>query len=217
MANLTYEMILMLDPESGDEQRDKIATDVKAKLEAGGDVLHEANWGLRKMAYEIDKRESADYRFFKFSAGKDLLDDFDHSLKITDGVLRFRIYKVDPRAPVIDPPPPLTFAAGSERPGGRSRRDEGREDRPPRAPDSADAGAAPPAEAPAAEAPQAEEAPAAEAPPADAAPAPAEPAAEAPAQAAEAPADAPEAPAEASEPAGEAPEANSAEPEQPAE
>ena len=104
MANLTYEMIFMLDPESGDEQRDKIATDVKAKLEAGGDVLHEANWGLRKMAYEIDKRESADYRFFKFSAGKDLLDDFDHSLKITDGVLRFRIFKSDPEAPTMVPP-----------------------------------------------------------------------------------------------------------------
>ena len=103
MAN-TYEMILILDPESGDEQRDKVAADVKSKIEAGGEVLHEANWGMRKMAYEIQKRESADYRFFKFNGAKELLDDFDHSLKITDGVLRFRIFKSDPDAPTMVPP-----------------------------------------------------------------------------------------------------------------
>jgi len=104
MATLTYEMILMLDPESGDEQRDKMAADVKSKLESGGELLHEANWGLRKMAYEIDKRESADYRFFRFNSGKDLLDDLDHSLKITDGVLRFRIFRTEPEAPTMVPP-----------------------------------------------------------------------------------------------------------------
>ena len=104
MATLTYEMILMLDPEAGDEQRDKIAADVKSKLESGGEVLHEANWGLRKMAYQIDKRESSDYRFFRFNGSQDMLDDFNHSLKITDGVLRFRIFKTEPDAPTMVPP-----------------------------------------------------------------------------------------------------------------
>ncbi|HET6831418.1 MAG TPA: 30S ribosomal protein S6 [Solirubrobacterales bacterium] len=100
----TYEMILMLDPEAGDDRRDEIAAEVKAKLSAAGEIAHEANWGLRKMAYEIEKRESADYRFFKFSGGKELLDDLDHSLKITDGVLRFRIFKADPDSPEMVPP-----------------------------------------------------------------------------------------------------------------
>jgi small subunit ribosomal protein S6 len=100
----TYEMILMLDPEGGDARRDEIAAEVKAKLSATGEIAHEANWGLRKMAYEIDKRESADYRFFKFSGGKELLDDLDHSLKITDGVLRFRIFRAEPDSPVMVPP-----------------------------------------------------------------------------------------------------------------
>ena len=97
-------MILMLDPDSGDEQRDKIAGDVKSKLESSGEILHEANWGLRKMAYLIEKHESSDYRFFRFNGDKALLDDLDHSLKITDGVLRFRIFKTDPDAPVMVPP-----------------------------------------------------------------------------------------------------------------
>jgi len=104
MADLTYEMILMLDPQAGDEQRDAIAADVKSKLDSRGEIIHEASWGLRKMAYQIEKRESADYRFFKFTGGKDLLDDLDHSLKIADGVLRFRIFKTDPDSPVTVPP-----------------------------------------------------------------------------------------------------------------
>ena len=104
MADLTYEMILMLDPQAGEEQRDAIAADVKSKLDSRGEIAHEANWGLRKMAYQIDKRESADYRFFKFAAAKDLLDDLDHSLKIADGVLRFRVFKADPDSPVMVPP-----------------------------------------------------------------------------------------------------------------
>ena len=104
MAVLDYELILMLDPQTGDEQRDKVATDAKSKVEAQGELKHEANWGIRKMAYEIDKQGEADYRCYRFTGGKELLDDLDHSLKITDGVLRFRVFKVDADSPNIVPP-----------------------------------------------------------------------------------------------------------------
>ena len=56
------------------------------------------------MAYEINRRTEADYRWFRFEAPSELLDSLDHNLKIADGVLRFRIFKVDPGAPVIVPP-----------------------------------------------------------------------------------------------------------------
>ncbi len=48
------------------------------------------------MAYEINTRTEADYRWFRFEAPTELLDSLDHNLKIADGVLRFRIFKVDP-------------------------------------------------------------------------------------------------------------------------
>ena len=56
------------------------------------------------MAYEIYQRTEADYRWFRFEAPSALLDSLDHNLKIADGVLRFRIFKVDPDAPVMVPP-----------------------------------------------------------------------------------------------------------------
>jgi len=192
-----YELVLMLDPEAPDERREAIAVDARKRIEAGATLKQERTWGLRKMAYEIKQRNEADYRFFRFEQGAGVLDDLDHNLKITDGILRFRIYKVDPRAPVIDPPPPLNLMAGSDRPGGgRPRRDGGYDDRPPRGPEpDAAPEAQEPAPAPAAEAPPTE-APAA--PATEAAPADAEPVAEAPAPApAEEPAETP-APAEPS-------------------
>ena len=94
----------MLDPQTGDEQREKVASDAKSKVESQGELKHEANWGIRKMAYEIDKQGEADYRCYRFTGGKELLDDLDHSLKITDGVLRFRVFKVDADSPNIVPP-----------------------------------------------------------------------------------------------------------------
>jgi small subunit ribosomal protein S6 len=94
----------MLDPNLGEAEREGLAQETRGQIEAGGSLKHEHNWGLRKMAYEIDRRNEADYRWFRFEAPVELLGQLDHNLKIADGVLRFRIFKVDPDAPVIVPP-----------------------------------------------------------------------------------------------------------------
>jgi small subunit ribosomal protein S6 len=114
----------MLDPQLDAPARDALAQDAREQIEAKGSLKHENSWGLRKMAYEINHRTEADYRWLRFEAPSDLLDSLDHNLKIADGVLRFRIFKVDPGAPVIVPP--ATNAA----PGPRERAATGaREDR----------------------------------------------------------------------------------------
>ena len=83
------------------------------------------------MAYEIEQRTEADYRWFRFEAGRDLLGRLDHNLKIADGVLRFRVFRVDPDSPVLGAPP----AAGAPAPSrdrGVTRGDRDRGERPPR-------------------------------------------------------------------------------------
>jgi small subunit ribosomal protein S6 len=119
-----YELVLMLDPQLDAPARDALAGEARAQIEASGKLNHENNWGLRKMAYEINRRTEADYRWLRFEAPTELLDSLDHNLKIADGVLRFRIFKVDPAAPVIVPP------VASAAPGPRERSAHGpREDR----------------------------------------------------------------------------------------
>ena len=94
----------MLDPGLEDAARDQLADGVRKQVGDGGNLKHEDNWGTRKLAYEIRQRTEADYRWFRFEAQPELLNSLDHNLKITDGVLRFRIFRVDPSAPVIAPP-----------------------------------------------------------------------------------------------------------------
>jgi small subunit ribosomal protein S6 len=114
-----YELVLMIDPGLEDSTRDKLADDVRKRIDKDGNLKHEDNWGVRKLAYEIRQRTEADYRWLRFEAAPELLDQLDHSLKIADGVLRFRIFRVDPKAPVIAPPAagaPAPAAAKQEAP-----------------------------------------------------------------------------------------------------
>lgn len=94
----------MLDPGQDAPARDAVAGEAKKQIEAKGTLKHENVWGLRKLAYEIKQRNEADYRWFRFEAPSELLEELDHNLKIADGVLRFRIFKVDADTPVLVPP-----------------------------------------------------------------------------------------------------------------
>lgn len=113
----------MLDPQLDAPARDALAQDARGQIEAKGTLRHENSWGLRKMAYEIDHRTEADYRWMRFEASSELLDSIDHNLKIADGVLRFRIFKVDPGAPVIVPPA-VTAAPGPRERSAQGARDD---------------------------------------------------------------------------------------------
>lgn len=105
----------MLDPSPDEAGRDALAQDVRSRIEGKGTLKHENKWGLRKMAYEIGGRNEADYRWLRFEAPSELLDELNHNLKIADGVLRFRIFKVDADAPVMIPPSVAAPAPGASR------------------------------------------------------------------------------------------------------
>ena len=123
-----YELVLMLDPEAADEERERLASDVRGQIEQAGTLDRADTWGMRKLAYEIRQRNEADYRYYRFQGENDLLERLDHNLKIADGALRFRIFKVDPETP-SNPPPvserPASVGDGRPERGERRRRREG--------------------------------------------------------------------------------------------
>ena len=98
-----YDITLLLDSNSPEEQRGAILGEIENLIDAQGEVHERHDWGLRGLAYEIDHKRDADYHLIQFSGPRELLDTLTHSLKITDGVVRFRIIRVPPRAaPVPD-------------------------------------------------------------------------------------------------------------------
>jgi small subunit ribosomal protein S6 len=116
-ASREYELVLMLDPEMPEERREQIASEARRRIESGGALKHDTAWGMRKLAYEIRQRTESDYRYFRFESDGALLDELNHNLRIADGVLRFRIFKVDPGSPAVVPPAPLAGTAPAR--GGR--------------------------------------------------------------------------------------------------
>jgi small subunit ribosomal protein S6 len=116
-----YDLMLLLDPNAPDERRAEVIAEVHSMIESGGEVVGSHDWGVRRLAFEIDHRPEAAYHLFQFESESDLLERIDHSLKITDGVLRFRIIRQRPGSP--PPPTPRPETPRAESP--RSREEEG--------------------------------------------------------------------------------------------
>jgi small subunit ribosomal protein S6 len=111
-----YDLMLMLDPNAPEERQNEVLSNVQSMIESGGTLAGRHDWGVRRMAFEIDHRPEGAYHLFQFETdANDLLERLDHSLKIADGVLRFRIIRLKPGSPA--PPVPRQEPARSrERP-----------------------------------------------------------------------------------------------------
>ena len=105
-----YDLTLLLDTEMESERRDQILANVEHAIEAGGEIVGRHDWGVRPTAYEVRKHTDAEYHLIQFHATNELLEALDHTLKITDGVNRFRVIKLRPGTP---PPPDNTPGATS--------------------------------------------------------------------------------------------------------
>ncbi len=110
----TYDLVLLLDLQAEDATRAKIVADTRAAIEAQGELVRDDDWGERALAYPIQRRTSAEYRLLQFHAATpELLAALNRSLRITDGILRFRIIKLKPGVP--DPPDMRTAASAARR------------------------------------------------------------------------------------------------------
>lgn len=107
-----YDLTLMLSTEAEEGQRTKVLTDVEAAITtAGGSIERNDDWGRRPMAYEIRHQPEAEYHLLQFRAPGSLIEELSHTLRITDGVLRFRVIKVRPGTPPAPSSPPPVVAA----------------------------------------------------------------------------------------------------------
>jgi small subunit ribosomal protein S6 len=93
----TYDLVLLLDPAAEEATRARILADARALIEAEGELLRHDEWGDRALTYPIDHKAVAEYHLMQFHAGApELLPALDRSLRIADGLLRFRIVKLKP-------------------------------------------------------------------------------------------------------------------------
>lgn len=84
-----YETTLILDSQQPEDQVDGRIQKVTAFLKSkGAEVVLVERWGLRKMAYEIGKRQQGVYVLIQFRANGSIVQEMDHMCRLDEGILR---------------------------------------------------------------------------------------------------------------------------------
>ena len=91
-----YETVFILTPVLSAEQMKETVEKFKGILtKNNAELLNEENWGLKKLAYPIEKKSTGFYILFEFKAEPTLPKELDRRLKISDNVMRHLIINKD--------------------------------------------------------------------------------------------------------------------------
>ena len=94
-----YETVFILTPVLSDEQMKEAVKKYEDHLTgAGAEIVHEENWGMRKLAYPIQKKSTGFYQLVEYKAEGDVIADVETELKRDERVLRFLTVKLDKHA-----------------------------------------------------------------------------------------------------------------------
>ncbi len=91
-----YELMLVIRPDVADDKIQGIVDRTTRQIvTAGGQIVKVAPWGRRRLAYPIDRHRDGSYQIILFEAPSDTIIDLEHSLLITEEVLRHLITRVE--------------------------------------------------------------------------------------------------------------------------
>lgn len=87
--------MFIIDPTLEDEKKEATVETVKGIIEADGTVGEVDVWGLRKLAYPIQKKNEGYYVVVTFQASPELPKELDRRLRISEVVMRHLIINKD--------------------------------------------------------------------------------------------------------------------------
>ena len=91
-----YETVFILTPVLSDEQMKETVAKFKKVLEdKGAEILNEETWGLKKMAYAIEKKSTGFYNLLEFKAEPTVINTLETAFRRDERVIRFITVKLD--------------------------------------------------------------------------------------------------------------------------
>lgn len=88
-----YEAFYIVRPELGDGEIKAIAEKFKGVVEKeGGEVSEAGLWDKRKLAYEVNGLKEGNYILMNFEASSQVPKELDRQMRISDDVVRHRIF-----------------------------------------------------------------------------------------------------------------------------
>ncbi|MDR3844415.1 30S ribosomal protein S6 [Hallella sp.] len=94
-----YETVFILTPVLSDEQmKETVAKFKKLLADNGAEILNEEAWGLKKMAYAIQKKSTGFYCLLEFKAEPSVIDRLETGYRRDERVIRYMTVKLDKHA-----------------------------------------------------------------------------------------------------------------------
>jgi small subunit ribosomal protein S6 len=91
-----YETIVIVDPDLGEEQRGPVFDKIRELIPQKGGLLVEIDeWGGRKLAYEIKKKQRGYYARVDFCGGGSLVSEMERQFRIDDRVMKYMTILLD--------------------------------------------------------------------------------------------------------------------------
>lgn len=94
-----YETVVILTPLLSEEVAKEVIAKFKNILtENGAEIIHEDNWGLKKLAYPIEKKTTGFYHLTEFKAPGEIISKLELEYKRDERVMRFLTISLDKHA-----------------------------------------------------------------------------------------------------------------------
>ena len=91
-----YETVFILTPVLSDEQmKEAVAKFKKILTDKGAEILNEETWGLKKMAYAVQKKSTGFYCLLEFKAEPEVIKTLETGYRRDEKVIRFMTVKLD--------------------------------------------------------------------------------------------------------------------------
>lgn len=96
MANRTYEVMYIIDPDTPGDRIEKLNTAVGSLIEKeGGTVVRMDDGGRRTLAYPIKKKTEGFYILFEIEGSGQEIAELERRMRVNDMIIRFITVRVD--------------------------------------------------------------------------------------------------------------------------
>ncbi len=91
-----YETVFIATPVLSEAQMKEAVSKFKGVITVNvADIVHEENWGLRKLAYPIQKKTTGFYYLLEFKAEGSLIDKLETQYRRDERIIRFLTFRMD--------------------------------------------------------------------------------------------------------------------------
>ncbi len=91
-----YEQLFIVRPDAAQDEMDAFLEQITGVIAgAGGNLRKLEKWGIRKLAYPVEKRHEGYYVLLEYSSGPEAVREIERRFRVSDLVLKYLTVRID--------------------------------------------------------------------------------------------------------------------------